>query len=80
MVLQRICNPLTLVRFQYLAHMKCIEIDGDHHMQFEEIIERDKRKDKYLQEIGWNILRINWKDMYMNPKKYIELAKEFIDN
>ena len=55
-----------------------IEIDGDQHKRFEEIIERDKRKDAYLESLGWKVLRIDWKSMFNEPKQYIKIANEFI--
>lgn len=66
--------------FAWLDKKKVIEIDGDQHQRFKEYKERDQRKDKFLVEKGWEILRIKWKDMYNEPKRYIKIAKEFIDN
>lgn len=55
----------------------CIEIDGKQHQ--EEIQKkRDFEKDKLLNENGWTIFRIIWKDCYSVPKKYIEQAKALI--
>ena len=59
--------------------MKAIEIDGEQHDK-EDYKSRDERKDKFTSEQGWKTLRIRWKDMYHDPKKYIELSKSFIDN
>lgn len=64
--------------FAWIHKKKCIEIDGEQHQRFEEYIERDKRKDQFLQENGWKILRIRWKDFYDDTKKFIKIAKEFI--
>lgn len=58
---------------------KCIEIDGDQHYRFKEYIERDIKKDKYIIDNEWKILRIRWKDFFNNPKKYIKIAKNFIE-
>lgn len=57
-----------------------IEIDGDQHYRFKEYIERDKRKNKLLEENNWNVLRIKWKDMFNETKKWIKIAKEFVDD
>jgi very-short-patch-repair endonuclease len=65
--------------FAWPHKMKCIEIDGDQHQRFQEYIERDKRKNELLIKDGWQYLRLVWKDIYSNPKNYIELAKQFID-
>lgn len=64
--------------FAWVEKKKVIEIDGEQHQRFEEYIKRDKRKDLFLIENGWQILRINWKDMYNDTKFYINKAKEFI--
>ena len=59
--------------------MKAIEIDGEQHDK-EDYKSRDERKDIFTSQQGWKTLRIRWKDMYYDPKKYIELSKSFIDN
>ena len=65
--------------FAWEHKKKCIEIDGDQHTRFENLIESDIRKDKLLLENGWLVLRIAWKDMYHDSKKWIKIAKDFID-
>ena len=57
---------------------KIIEIDGDQHQRFEEYIERDKRKDEFLNEAGYEVLRVVWKDMFNNPKEMIHICYEFV--
>lgn len=57
----------------------CIEIDGDQHERFNEYKERDIKKDDFLITNGWKILRIRWRDMFSDTKKYIKIAKEFIE-
>ena len=56
------------------------DIDGKQHYENAQQIERDKRKNKLLEENGWDLLRINWDDMYSDPKKYIQICKKFIDS
>lgn len=58
---------------------KCIEIDGEQHQRFERNIERDKRKDKYLNDNGWEVLRIESKYLINNLDDCIKLVKNFID-
>lgn len=58
----------------------CIEIDGEQHQRFDEYKERDLRKDKFIETEGWKVLRIVWKDMYIDTKTYISIAKQFIDS
>lgn len=39
-----------------------IEIDGDQHYYDSKIVESDDRRNKYLVEQGWDIIRIKWSD------------------
>lgn len=64
--------------FAWPQKRKCIEIDGDQHQRFEEYKERDKRKDTLLKAEGWKVLRLIWKDVYAEPKKWIQIAKDFL--
>ena len=57
---------------------KCIEIDGEQHYTTQEAIDRDIRKDSFIDFKGWKVLRIRWKDMFADTQTYIELAKQFI--
>ena len=66
------------IDFAWVDEKKAIEIDGDQHLR-EYQKQSDRRKDKALSEEGWDILRIRWKDLYNNPQKYIEIARQFID-
>ena len=65
--------------FAWVDKKKCIEIDGDQHQRFQEYIDRDKRKDSKLLEEGWKVLRLIWKDVFKEPKKFIKIAKDFIE-
>ena len=66
--------------FAWLHKKKCIEIDGDQHQRFDDYAKRDARKNAKLKEEGWQVLRLIWKDVYAEPKKFIKLAKDFIDS
>lgn len=46
-----------------------IEIDGDQHYLDKKIVESDKRKNKYLKDQNWDLIRIKWSD-------YKKLQKE----
>ena len=37
-----------------------VEIDGEQHYSDKRIVESDKRRTKYLKNIGWRFLRIRW--------------------
>jgi very-short-patch-repair endonuclease len=39
-----------------------IEIDGDQHYFDKKIVESDKRRNKYLKSLGWDIVRVKWSD------------------
>lgn len=65
--------------FAWVSKKKVIEIDGEQHERLEEQIRRDREKDQKLKEAGWDLLRIRWKDMHNDTKKYIQKAKKFID-
>jgi len=39
-----------------------IEIDGDQHYYDTKILQSDIRRNKYLEELGWDIIRIRWSD------------------
>jgi very-short-patch-repair endonuclease len=40
--------------------MIVLEIDGNTHT-FPEIIEKDKRRDQIMANLGWKVYRIKWK-------------------
>jgi very-short-patch-repair endonuclease len=65
------------IDFAWVDKKRAIEIDGDQHEK-PDYKTRDKRKDKKLNEEGWKVLRIKWKDLYENTKEWIQIAKEFI--
>ena len=66
------------IDFAWVDKKLAIEIDGDQHQRFQEVIDRDKRKDDLLLSKDWKVLRIKWKDMYSDSKKWIGIAYEFI--
>lgn len=39
-----------------------IEIDGDQHYLDERIIRSDIRRNQYLENLGWKVIRIKWSD------------------
>lgn len=63
--------------FAWKHKKKIIEIDSDAHLE-KEYKARDKRKDKYIKEKGWKIMRIKWRDLKKNPQLYIKKADIFI--
>jgi very-short-patch-repair endonuclease len=57
---------------------KAIEIDGEQHQRFQEYIDRDNRKDAFIRDSGWSVLRIAWKDLFNDPKTLIYNSISFI--
>tara|TARA_R110002095_G_C4135182_1_gene227979 strand:+ start:79 stop:681 length:603 start_codon:yes stop_codon:yes gene_type:complete len=73
-------HPMSIYSFDFawIDKMKAIEIDGSQHERFDEIKDRDNRKDMLATKNGWQVLRIKWKDMFNDPQKWIKIAYEFI--
>lgn len=55
----------------------CVEIDGEQHQKFQEQKQRDIEKDKLLKEEGWIEIREEWKNIFNDPKKFIERIRGF---
>lgn len=60
-----------------------IEIDGSQHYLDEKIVESDIRRTKFLEENGWNVLRINWSEYqkmkFDEKRKYISDLKLYLN-
>ena len=60
-----------------------IEIDGSQHYYDKKIVESDKRRNEFLENDGWDIIRINWshyKRLDLESKKeYILNLKSYIN-
>jgi very-short-patch-repair endonuclease len=61
-----------------------IEIDGSQHYYDYKIVESDKRRNKFLEDKGWDIIRINWAEYQklntLDKKEYIINLKNYINN
>lgn len=66
------------IDFAWVNRMLAFEVDGEQHEK-PEYKERDQRKDKFLQERGWKILRLKWKEVSNNPKEEIQKLKNFVN-
>lgn len=64
--------------FAWPEEKLCIEIDGDQHLKFQEQKDRDIKKDQLLKEEGWKELRMFWKDIFNDPKSFIEEVKNLL--
>jgi len=56
--------------FAILEYKIDLEIDGDQHYLDKKIMESDIRRNKYLENLGWTIIRIKWSDY----KKILSLS------
>jgi len=60
-----------------------IEIDGNQHYYDDKIVESDKRRTKFLEENGWDIIRINWANYqsmtYEGKSDYVKELKGYIN-
>lgn len=65
--------------FAWTNEKKCIEVDGETHYRFQAEVDKDIKRDTWLIEQGWSILRFRWKDVQRDKKKYILILKRFID-
>ena len=61
-----------------------IEIDGEQHYYDSKIFQSDIRKNKYLEDLGWDIIRIRWRDYkklkFEDKKMYIDELVSYINN
>jgi hypothetical protein len=61
-----------------------IEIDGNQHYCDEKIVESDKRRNKFLEDDGWDVIRINWSEYqklnFDEKNKYILNLKKYVND
>ena len=59
-----------------------LEIDGYQHYLDERIVASDKRRNEYLENLGWKIIRIKWSNYkkMVDKKTYIEHIVKQITN
>jgi len=51
------------------------EIDGDQHYLDERVVESDKRRNNFLENLGWKIIRVRWSEYTK-----LENKKQFVDS
>lgn len=61
------------IDFAFINKKIALEIDGRTHDDYD-VIEKDKRKDKFLKSKGWKVYRIKW----INNNKHFDKLKAFI--
>lgn len=61
--------------FAFLDLKIDLEIDGDQHHLDPRVVESDKRRNKYLEDLGWHIIRIKWSDYkkIADKKSYVNM-------
>jgi len=52
-----------------------LEIDGDQHHLDKRVVESDKRRNIYLENLGWTVIRVKWSDY-----KKLEDKKSYVNN
>lgn len=57
----------------------CIEMDGEQHFLDQERYESDRKKDNFLLNCGWKILRIRWKECIIDKDQYRNVIYNFIE-
>ena len=61
-----------------------IEIDGNQHYLDKKIVESDIKRNKFLEDNGWDIIRINWSNYnsmtFKEKSDYISNLKKYINN
>lgn len=65
--------------FAWITKKKCVEIDGETHYRFQAEIDKDIKRDAWLKEQGWSIIRFRWKDVLKNKTQAIKDLQQFID-
>lgn len=57
-----------------------LEIDGDQHHLDKRVVESDKRRNIYLENLGWTIVRVKWSEYkkLTEKKEYVSIILEQI--
>ena len=64
--------------FAWEAKKRYIEIDGSQHREEKRKLS-DIQKDKFCENLGWEVLRLDWEYIFNNTQEAIKKAKEFIE-
>jgi very-short-patch-repair endonuclease len=61
-----------------------LEIDGNQHYYDKKIVESDKRRTAYLEDNGWDVIRIRWSDYNIlshdEKLEFIKNLKKYLNN
>jgi very-short-patch-repair endonuclease len=66
--------------FAWPSQKKCVEVDGETHYRFDSEVQKDKIRDAWIAEQGWEIKRFRWKHVISNKETTISQLKEFIND
>lgn len=58
------------VDFLFLKSNLIIEVDGEQHVRFEDRVKKDIKRDKFLKDLGFDIVRVSWR-VICNQKREI---------
>ena len=52
-----------------------LEIDGDQHHLDKRVVESDKRRNEYLEHLGWKVIRVKWSEYkkLTDKKEYVNM-------
>jgi len=66
--------------FAFVENMIDLEIDGDQHFLDRRIVESDKRRNLYLENLGWKVIRVKWSEYkkLADKKEYVSIILEQI--
>ena len=68
--------------FAFVDQKIDLEIDGDQHHLDKRVVESDKRRNQYLEELGWKTIRVKWSEYkkLTNKNEYVDnVIKEIMD-
>ncbi|GCE04710.1 endonuclease domain-containing protein [Dictyobacter aurantiacus] len=65
--------------FAHIESRTIIEIDGAAYHTSPEQIERDQRRQEYLESLGWTVIRFTAKQVYSDPVRTVLRAARAIE-
>lgn len=68
--------------FAFLSQKIDLEIDGETHYQLQSVIDKDIRRTKNLEDLGWKVIRIRWSEYQKltqeEKSKYVQNIIEMV--
>jgi len=67
--------------FAFLDQKIDLEIDGDQHYLDKRVIDSDARRNNYLKDLGWTVIRVKWSEFQKssNKKSYVQSIIKKLD-